>query len=63
MRMRCPLWLYRWLDERGRIPWLVRMLWPKAHWCPEMDGLLIVDNLDGCFCGHVRRAESDAGGR
>lgn len=52
--MTCPRWLYRWIDERGRIPRWVRWLWPMAHWCPEMDDLLVVDLEDvcsNCFCG------------
>lgn len=35
-----PDWLYRWLDNRGRLPWIIRKLYPKAHFCPELDGLL-----------------------
>jgi len=42
--------LYRWIDRRGRIPWWVRLLWRRAHWCPEMDYLLILDNPLDCFC-------------
>lgn len=50
--MSCPNWVYRWVDRRGSIPWIVRRLWPTAHWCPEMDSLLIIDNVMDCFCGH-----------
>lgn len=53
--MRCPRWLYRWIDERGRIPRWTRIFWPWAHWCPEMDFLLILDNTDDCFCGRCPR--------
>lgn len=49
--IRCPNWLYNWIDRRGRIPGWVWWLWPLAHWCPEMDALLIVDNHMDCFCG------------
>lgn len=51
--MPCPHWLYRWIDERGRIPWIVRKLWPSAHWCPAMDDLLLIDEGQvrfACFC-------------
>lgn len=34
---------------------VVRWLWPKAHWCPDMDYLLIIDNECDCFCGECRR--------
>jgi hypothetical protein len=50
--IRCPNWLYRWIDRRGYIPRWVRWLWPTAHWCLEMDALLIIDNVSDCFCGH-----------
>lgn len=56
-RLKCPGWLYRWIDRRGRIPWLVRKLWPTAHWCPEMDELLVVENIDDCFCNHCDDAK------
>lgn len=50
-------WLKRWLyddiDHRGRIPWWVRKFWKGAHWCPEMDELLILWNYHDCFCGHA----------
>lgn len=48
---RCPNWLYRWVARRGAIPWIVRKLWPTAHWCTEMDALLVIDNVNDCFCG------------
>lgn len=51
--MRAPSWLHRWIDRRGRIPAWVRWLWPHAHWCPEMDDLLVIDEWDvveNCFC-------------
>lgn len=49
--MKTPLdLLYRWIDNRGFIPRWVRWIFPKAHWCPEMDHLLILDNTDDCFC-------------
>lgn len=63
--MRCPLWLYRWIERRGRIPAWAWLLWPFAHWCPEMDELLIIDNLEDCFCGRcpkVRRRSRVSGG-
>lgn len=50
-RRLCNL-LYHWIDERGRIPRWVRWIWKKAHWCWDMDGLLIMDNPEDCFCGH-----------
>lgn len=45
--------LYRWIDNRGRIPAWVRWVYPSAHFCPEMDGLLILteqDKRNNCFC-------------
>ena len=45
--------LYRWIDNRGRIPAWVRWVYPHAHFCPEMDGLLILtkqDKRNNCFC-------------
>lgn len=56
--MTCPRWLYRRIDRRGSIPRWVRWLWPKAHWCPEMDYLLVIGDdhdWEDCFCGHARR--------
>ena len=58
--MKCPLWLYKRINDRGRIPRWVRWVWRRAHWCPEMDELLIVDNGEDCFCGiFVQREEYD----
>ena len=48
--MKCPNWLYRWIDKRGRIPFWIWWIWKYAHFCDEMDYLLIVDNRDDCFC-------------
>lgn len=42
-----------WIDNRGRIPAWVRWIYPHAHFCPEMDGLLILteqDRRNNCFC-------------
>ena len=53
--MKAPEWLREWIDNRGSIPWLVRLIWPTAHWCPEMDQLLILDYQDAvwnCYCGY-----------
>lgn len=47
--------LYHWIDRRGRIPRWVFWIWRKAHWCPEMDGLLVMDNPEDCFCGHAKQ--------
>lgn len=43
--------LYHWIDKRGSIPRWVRWIWKDAHWCWDMDGLLILDNPEDCFCG------------
>lgn len=51
--MNCPRWLRRRIEDRGFIPRWVHWIWPKAHWCPEMDDLLVVDRLDwewNCYC-------------
>ena len=42
--------IYRWIDRRGKIPGWALWFWPKAHWCCEMDDMLVLDNLDSCFC-------------
>lgn len=45
--------LYNWIDRRGRIPIWVRIVYRYAHWCPEMDDLLILTRADAvrnCFC-------------
>ncbi len=43
---RMPRWLYEWIDLRGRIPPLVRALWPQAHFCADLDWCLIEFNVD-----------------
>lgn len=53
MKRRILWWIYRWIDYRGRIPAVVRWFYPWAHWCPEMDELLIMHNPEDCFCGHA----------
>ncbi len=45
-------WLYRWIEWREYIPRWVRWIYRKAHWCPEMDEMLILDNAIDCFCGY-----------
>lgn len=55
MNMKAPKWLRRRIEKKGYIPWIVRVIWPTAHWCPEMDDLLILDYQDAqwnCFCGY-----------
>jgi len=55
--VRCPGWIWRWLDRRGDIPAWASWLWPRAHFCPEMDDLLVVDDRDvaeNCFCEIAR---------
>lgn len=45
--------LYRWIDNRGRIPAWVLWIYPHAHFCRAMDGLLILteqDWRDNCYC-------------
>lgn len=51
MKRRLCTLLYRWIDRRGRIPRWVFWFWKEAHFCYEMDGLLILDNPEDCFCG------------
>lgn len=55
MKRRLLSWLYHRIDERGRIPRWVRLIWRSAHWCWDMDGLLILDNTYDCFCGHAKQ--------
>jgi hypothetical protein len=47
--------LYRWIHGRGAFPYWVRWLYPKAHFCPEMDEMLVLDNVDECYCGYARK--------
>lgn len=53
-------WLYRWIDDRGRIPRWVRWIFPRAHFCPEMDYLLLLTKWEcdqnPCFCWRDRDA-------
>lgn len=45
--------LYRWIDKRNSIPFVVRLVYRYAHWCPEMDDLLVLtrdDAVRNCFC-------------
>lgn len=46
--------LWHWINRRDVIPLWVKLFWRRAHWCPEMDGLLILDNTCDCFCGYVK---------
>lgn len=57
MIRRRRLWrmLYRWIDRRGRLPWILYKFWKTAHFCPEMDSLLILDNTEDCFCKYVKQ--------
>lgn len=60
--MRLMFW--NWIDRRGRIPRWVRAIWPDAHFCGELDELLVLWNWDDCFCGlveHPTRACRDCG--
>lgn len=45
--------VYKWLWKRQRFSSWIRLIWRFAHWCPEMDGLLVLDNIEDCFCGYV----------
>ena len=52
-------WIYRWIDERGRIPWPLWMI-TTAHFCNEMDGLLCVPwdlSSESCCCGIIDNTE------
>lgn len=49
--------LHRWIEHRRRIPKFVRWYYPDAHFCEEMDMLLIIENSCDCFCGHVKHEE------
>lgn len=51
---------YGWVDRRGQIPRWAFWLWPRAHWCPEMDDLLVLWNTEDCFCGHCPRPPADS---
>lgn len=50
-----PTVLYRWVDNRGRIPGWVRVLWPWAHWCHEADDALMDDADCQCVAGRSKR--------
>lgn len=51
--------LRRWFEKKiwhrcqntGKISFWVRMLYRKAHYCPEMDDLFCLKEGDDCFCG------------
>jgi len=65
----------RW-DDKGRVPWWARLVWPRLHFCAELDGLLFGDEspddepfLCGCLRWPIRfhehepyRAPSKPGG-
>lgn len=51
--------VYHWIDKRGRIPRWARWFWPWAHFCCEMDDLLILGNTFDCFCGYCKRSIRD----
>jgi hypothetical protein len=51
MKRRLLNWLYQRISERGYIPQWVFWIWKDAHWCSEMDDMLILDNPYDCFCG------------
>lgn len=55
--MKCPRRFYNKWDDRGTVPKWAAFFWPWTHYCPDMDEMLIVDNLTDCFCGHVPDAE------
>ncbi len=47
---RLRLRIYDWIDERGRVPRWAGWIWRDAHWCSEMDYLLILWNTWDCCC-------------
>lgn len=52
--------LYRWVDRRGKVPRWVRWLWPRTHFCPDWDFLLLTDgdpDLECCTCGFAPQRE------
>ena len=42
--------IYNYYDDRGKLHFFTRWFFPYAHYCEEMDGLLILDNIVDCFC-------------
>lgn len=51
-----PRWLRRRINDTGRIPLLARLVWPRLHWCGELDDLLTGDEKPGeapYLCGCV----------
>ena len=50
-------WLYNWIDKRGRIPKWVRWIYPRAHFCCELDYLLVLTDAENdeiaSFCDCV----------
>lgn len=61
MRERILFKLYHWVNNRGKIPFWVRWFYPKAHWCPDMDFLLVIDNPYDCFCGLYPKEDDEEG--
>lgn len=60
--LRMPLRLWSWLDERGSFRpfgWALRLVWPRLHFCDDLDGLLVVgdDPADEWRCECVRWPE------
>lgn len=51
--MKLPLWLLRRFDDRDRIPWWALTLWPRCHWCLEIDGLLVPGDSKDHYCDCV----------
>jgi hypothetical protein len=48
--------VYRYIWDLDRMPRWVVWLYPKGHWCHEMDGLPITNNLEDCFCEVGRKS-------
>ena len=57
MRRKLRGLLYRWINWINVIPFWVHWLYPYVHFCPEMDGLLILDDIGNCFCDYVPEGE------
>lgn len=60
MKVWMPPALYSWIDNRGDFPIYLRKIWPFLHFCDGMDGLLIVGDVENCFCGLFEKEAEEA---
>lgn len=60
--MKMPRFLWRWIEERRRIPQWVRWFWPHIHWCKTFRYALVIgdgDQMPEFGCPYCARAEKN----